>query len=126
MASKHRDIGLKFRYRSTPNTRRVTKNVGCFFGEGEGGGYHIYIYICIAATGLVYCTENVQNGFLQPDFSNFPEVRKPGFGSWVDFWGWYTARTTGMIRKLGSRVGLLNAMPSPSVSKNHTELEEDS
>ena len=44
MASKHRDIGLKFRYRSTPNTRRVTKNVGFF---GEGGGYHIYIYIYI-------------------------------------------------------------------------------
>ena len=41
MASKHRDIGLKFRHRSTPNTRRVTKNVG--FG-GEGGGT-IYIYI---------------------------------------------------------------------------------
>ena len=41
MASKHRDIGLKFRHRSTPNTRRVTKNVGF------GGGYHIYIYIPI-------------------------------------------------------------------------------
>ena len=39
MASKHRDIGLKFRYRSTPNTRRVTKNVG--FGGGVP-----YIYIC--------------------------------------------------------------------------------
>ena len=32
MASKHRDIGLKFRHRSTPNTRRVTKDVG--FGGG--------------------------------------------------------------------------------------------
>ena len=42
MASKHRDIGLKFRYRSTPNTRRVTKNVGF-----EGGGtIYMYIYIC--------------------------------------------------------------------------------
>ena len=41
MASKHRDIGLKFRHRSTPNTRRVTKDVG--FG---GGGGTIYIYIC--------------------------------------------------------------------------------
>ena len=40
MASKHRDIGLKFRHRSTPNTRRVAKDVG--FG---GGGCHIYIYI---------------------------------------------------------------------------------
>ena len=38
MASKHRDIGLEFRHRSTPNTRRVTKNVGF------GGGYHIYIF----------------------------------------------------------------------------------
>ena len=38
---KHRDIGLKFRYRSTPNTRRVTKNVG--FGRGT-----IYIYIPIS------------------------------------------------------------------------------
>ena len=46
MASKHRDIGLKFRHRSTPNTRRVTKDVG--FG-GVGGGYHIcnYIYVYI-------------------------------------------------------------------------------
>ena len=41
MAAKHRDIGLKFRHRSTPNTRRVTKNVGFFFE----GWYHIYIYI---------------------------------------------------------------------------------
>ena len=40
MASKHRDIGLKFRYRSTPNTRRVTKNVGFFLG----GVPYIYIY----------------------------------------------------------------------------------
>ena len=40
MASKHRDIGLKFRHRSTPNTRRVTKDVGF------GGGGTIYIYIC--------------------------------------------------------------------------------
>ena len=39
---KHRDIGLEFRSRSTPNTRRVTKNVG--FG---GGGYHIYVCVCI-------------------------------------------------------------------------------
>ena len=40
MASKHRDIGLKFRHRSTPNTRRVTKNVG--FG---GGVPYICIYV---------------------------------------------------------------------------------
>ena len=40
MASKHRDIGLKFRHRSTPNTRRVTKNVGL----GGGGGVP---YICM-------------------------------------------------------------------------------
>ena len=40
MPSKHRDIGLKFRHRSTPNTRRVTKDVG--FG---GGVPYIYIYI---------------------------------------------------------------------------------
>ena len=39
MASKHRDIGLKFRHRSTPNTKRVTKNVSFFFGWREGGGY---------------------------------------------------------------------------------------
>ena len=45
MASKHRDIGLKFRHRSTPNTRRVTENVG--FG---GGGYHIYIHIYLFVT----------------------------------------------------------------------------
>ena len=44
MASKHRDIGLKFRHRSTPNTRRVTKDVGF------GGGYHIYIYMPIVVT----------------------------------------------------------------------------
>ena len=43
MASKHRDIGLKFRYRSTPNTRRVTKNVG--FGGGGGTIYMLYTYI---------------------------------------------------------------------------------
>ena len=51
MASKHRDIGFKFRHRSTPNTRRVTKNVG--FGGGGGGGYHIYVcmYIYIYAYG---------------------------------------------------------------------------
>ena len=41
---KHRDIGLEFRYRSTPNTRRVTKNV-VFFFFFFGGGYHIYIYM---------------------------------------------------------------------------------
>ena len=39
MASKHRDIGFKFRHRSTPNTRRVTKDVGF------GGGGTIYMYI---------------------------------------------------------------------------------
>ena len=44
MASKYRDIGLKFRYRSTPNTRRVTKNIGFGFGGGRGSIY-IYIYI---------------------------------------------------------------------------------
>ena len=44
MASKHRDIGLKFRHRSTPNTRRVTKDVGFFFWEGGGGVPYIYIY----------------------------------------------------------------------------------
>ena len=48
MASKHRDIGLKFRHRSTPNTRRFTKNVG-FGGEGGGGVPYIYIYIYIVA-----------------------------------------------------------------------------
>ena len=42
MASKHRDIGLKFRHRSTPNTRRGTKDVG--FGGGGGGTIYIYIY----------------------------------------------------------------------------------
>ena len=42
MASKHRDIGLKFRYRSTPNTRRVTKNVG--FGGGGGGTIYIDVH----------------------------------------------------------------------------------
>ena len=50
MASKHRDIGLKFRHRSTPNTRKVTKNVVFFFFLGGGvgeGGYHIYIYTYI-------------------------------------------------------------------------------
>ena len=41
MASKHRDIGLKFRHRSTPNTRRVTKDVGF----GGGGVPYIYIYM---------------------------------------------------------------------------------
>ena len=41
MASKHGDIGLKFRHRSTPNTRRVTKDVGF----GAGGTIYIYIYI---------------------------------------------------------------------------------
>ena len=45
MASKHRDIGLKFRHRSTPNTRRVTENVGFFFGGG--GTIYIYIFIYI-------------------------------------------------------------------------------
>ena len=48
MASKHRDIGLKFRHRPTPNTRRVTKDVGFFWGEGGGVPYiYIYIYICV-------------------------------------------------------------------------------
>ena len=48
MASKHRDIGLKFRHRSTPNIRRVTKNVFFLRGGGERGGYkYIYIYIHI-------------------------------------------------------------------------------
>ena len=41
MASKHRDIGLKFRHRSTPNTRRVTENVG--FGGGVP-----YIIFCLS------------------------------------------------------------------------------
>ena len=48
MASKHRDIGLKFRHRSTPNTRRVTKDVG--FG---GGGGTIYIYTSITFLCLI-------------------------------------------------------------------------
>ena len=43
MASKHRDNGLKFRHRSTPNTRRVTEDVGF----GGGGTIYIYIYIYI-------------------------------------------------------------------------------
>ena len=42
MASKHRDIGLKFRHRSTPNTRRASKHVG--FGVRGGGVPYIYIY----------------------------------------------------------------------------------
>ena len=42
MASKHRDIGSKFRHRSTPNTRRVTKDVGV---GGAGGTIYIYPYI---------------------------------------------------------------------------------
>ena len=53
MASKHRDIGLKFRHRSTPNTRRVTKDVG--FG---GGVPYIYMHMYthdMQFTGLIRC-----------------------------------------------------------------------
>ena len=46
---KHRDIGLEFRYRSTPNTRRVTKNVG--FGGGGTIYICIYIYIYLRLDG---------------------------------------------------------------------------
>ena len=55
MASKHRDIGLKFRHRSTPNTRRVTKNVGF------GGGYHIYIYYPWGGGGIPVAYGSVQD-----------------------------------------------------------------
>ena len=53
MASKHRDIGLKFRHRSTPNTRRVTKKVG-FLGWEGGGNIYKYIYSGICTSIPVY------------------------------------------------------------------------
>ena len=53
---KHRDIGLEFRYRSTPNTRRVTKNVGF------GGGGTIYMYML----KLSYYPTGTEWGSIQP------------------------------------------------------------
>ena len=53
MASKHRDIGLKFRHRSTPNTRRVTKDVG--FGGGGGGVPYIYMCVCVCVCYMCIC-----------------------------------------------------------------------
>ena len=53
MASKHRDIGLTFRHRSTPNIGRVTKNVGFFLGRG--GVPYIYIYIALNRAPNIDC-----------------------------------------------------------------------
>ena len=50
MASKHRDIGLRFRHRSTPNTRRVTKDVGF----GGGGTIFIYRFISYMQADILY------------------------------------------------------------------------
>ena len=95
-------------------------------GGSIGGMYmHIYIYIYLHSCYkccLLYRKKQTAMASFSLTAQTFRKCVSQGLGLGLILGDGILQTKTGMIRKLGFRVGLLNAIPSSSVSKSHTKL----